>query len=843
MASDRIEYGIDLGTTNSAIVRMERGEPVVVKNEFQSDTTPSAVAFGRRGRIRVGTSAFNQLKNDRLHALARDDPHLRNVFIEFKRTMGTDEVYSPSVDPSNCFTSEALSGEVIKALRNHVTDVSVPAAVVTIPAAFTVPRQQATQRAAELAGLHQCHLLQEPVAAAMAYGLQTDQANAKWLVFDFGGGTFDAALVLVEDGVITVNDTEGDNFLGGKDLDRAIVEKIFLHEVAQGHGFHSYLTEVPGRRELLRDALMKWAEEAKNFLSYNDSHWVESDLGDIILADGNEIELDFELTQDRLRPVVEPLFQRAIDQAKTLLNRHGLQGSDLDELILVGGPTYSPILREMLAHQIREPNTSVDPMTVVARGAALFASTIPIEDHGRDTSTAVVRLDLGYESTTVSLDEFVTVKCRDLADLRRFGQLEVGFKRRDTGWSSGRQELGEDGALFEVKLEEGRPNVFDIVVTTPRADRVETHPNEITILQGTKVGGSPLTNSLGVEMWDDHEEYRVFQPLEGARKPMLLPATGKKRNLATFEQIRPGVSTDRLLIRIYEGEADMEGRPVALCAAHVMTLELTGDQANRVIPAGTLFELTVVTKRTSSIPEIVTVLFPSLNDDEYHLDVPNQRLSIQTDWVADELADARKQIGRIRTLTTGGEVEIDGLESRIEEAAVRIGQSGADRDGREKAVDHLKKELQALYRRVEKLRIDWMNVVAQLDETWTDLRRANAEEGYDESRMVIRDARQRLQQVKEAADVQLGRRLINDMERQTFLLKRCEWSKQIIHWARENFGGIMWTNTEQARTAVDEGSHSLLGAESCEKLLGHAARILDLVELESPTVPKPPVPK
>ena len=157
----------------------------------------------------------------------------------------------------------------------------------------------------------------------------------------------------------------------------------------------NYLAEVPVRRELLRDALMKWAEEAKNVLSYNDSHWVESDLGDIILADGDEIELDFELTQDRLRPVVEPLFQRAIDQAKTLLNRHGLQGSDLDELILVGGPTYSPILREMLAHQIREPNTSVDPMTVVARGAALFASTIPIEDLGEDTSAVVVRLDLG----------------------------------------------------------------------------------------------------------------------------------------------------------------------------------------------------------------------------------------------------------------------------------------------------------------------------------------------------------------------------------------------------------------------------------------------------------------
>ena len=841
MASDRIDYGIDLGTTNSAIVRMKRGEPVVVKNEFQSDTTPSAVAFGRRGRIRVGTSAFNQLKNDRLRALAGDDPYLRNVFIEFKRTMGTDQVYSPSVDPSNCFTSEALSAEVLKALRNYVTDVSVGAAVVTIPAAFTVPRQQATQRAAELAGLRQCHLLQEPVAAAMAYGLQTDRANAKWLVFDFGGGTFDAALVLVEDGVITVKDTEGDNFLGGKDLDRAIVEEILLDEVAQEHDFHSYLAEVPVRRELLRDALMRWAEEAKNALSYNDSHWVESDLGDIILKDGDEIELDFELTQERLRPVVAPLFQRAIAKTKVLLSRHGLKGPDLDELILVGGPTYSPILREMLADQIRAPNTSVDPMTVVACGAALYASTIPIEDHGDDQPSAVVRLDLGYEATTVSPDEFVTVKCRDMADLRRFRRLEVEFERKDTGWSSGRQALGEDGALFEVKLEEGRPNVFDIVVTTPRGDRVATYPSEITILQGTKPGGSALPYSLGVEVWDEREEYRVFRPLKGAEKSMPLPVTGKRSGLATFEQIRPGVSTDRLLIRIYEGEAQHAGLPVAICPAHVMTLEFNGDQANRVIPAGTMFDLTVETERTSSIPSAVTLLFPSLDDDEYHLDRPVRRTSFQTDWVDDELAEARKQIGRIRTLTTGDEVEIDTLETRITEAVARIGQSGADRDGHEQAVQHLREALGTLYGRVGE--VDRLEVVAHLDETWTDLKRANAEEGYDESRMEIRDTRRRLRQVKESGDVQLGRQLINDMERQTFLLKRCEWSKQVIHWARENFGGVIWTNTEQARIAVNEGNHALLGAESCEKLLGHAARILDLVERETPTVPKPPVPK
>ncbi|MDE0073951.1 MAG: Hsp70 family protein [Gammaproteobacteria bacterium] len=845
MASDRIDYGIDLGTTNSVIARMVRGEPTVVRsNRYASDTTPSAVAFGRRGRIRVGKLAYTQLNRDRLHALKQDDPDFRNVFIEFKRTMGTDHVDSPSVDPSIPFTSEEHSAEILKELRRSVVDASVDAAVVTIPAAFTVRQQQATQRAAELAGLRQCHLLQEPVAAAMAFGLQTGEADEKWLVFDFGGGTFDAALVLVEDGVITVSDTEGDNYLGGKDLDRAIVERILLEEVAQEHDIHSYIAEVPARKELLRDALMTWAEQAKNALSSQESHWVESDLNDITLANGDQIELWFELTQERLRPVVEPLFQRAIDKAKTLLNRHGLQGPDLDELILVGGPTYSPILREMLAHQIRAPNTSVDPMTVVARGAALFASTRPIKDHGADKPSVAVRLDLGYEATTVSHDEFVTVKCRDLADLRRFGQLEVEFERKETGWSSGRRALGEDGALFEVKLEEGRPNVFDIVVTTPRGDRVETHPSEITILQGTKVGGSPLTNSLGVAV--EGEEYLFFHPMKGAEKGMPLPVTGKRTGLATKEQIRPGVSSDGLLILVYEGGVDAVGVPVALCH-HVEDFELTGDQVNRVIPKGSTFDLTVVTGATSNVPETVRVLFPGLDDEEYGLVIPSKGSAEQTGWIDIELAEAQKRIGRMRVRGEVDEETIDSLEAKIVDAAAGVRQAGSDRGDRDQAVALLKEALRGLYGLVD----EWSEADAHLDEAWTNLTGAKSAGGCPKCGSVLSDAQmseleQKLRQVKQAHDVSLARQLAQDMEHAFVYLMRCEWSKQIISWARVNFHQIQWKDTASARMALDGGLRAIMGGEPCHELLESGRRILDLQERgpgdgSSPQGPQPPV--
>ena len=530
MAPHRINYGIDLGTTNSAIARMERGKPVVIKSDVQQDTTPSAVAFGRSGRKRVGITAYNQLRRDRLRALERDveEP---NVFVEFKRTMGTDHVYVPNIAQHLAVSSEELSAEVLKELRGYVTDELPRAAVVTIPAAFTVPQQQATLRAAKLAGFEQCRLLQEPVAAAMFYGLDARKGNQKWLIFDLGGGTFDAALVLVEDGQITVKDTEGDNHLGGKDLDLMVVDRILLERIAEENDIEQFLSGSPGRRAHFRDTLKKWAEEINITLSFHDSHFVESDLGDIVLPDGTDIDLDFEITREQLRPAVEPIFQRAIDKTKALMVRHGLQGADIDELVLVGGPTYSPILRQMLSEQIRSPNTSPDPMTVVACGAAFYASTIELDDTvvrasgtGDARSHRILQLDVGYESTSINDEEFVTIKCRDTSDLRRFGALTVELRRQ--GWRSGIQSLSADGVLLEVALERRTPNVFGLVVSTARGTRVETSPSEITIIQGTKLTGSPLPNTLGIAVRGRDRTKQIFEPLKGAEKSKPLPRNG-----------------------------------------------------------------------------------------------------------------------------------------------------------------------------------------------------------------------------------------------------------------------------------------------------------------------------
>ena len=250
MARTKIDYGIDLGTTNSALCRMEKGEPIIRKTDTLKDTMPSCVAFTKKGSAKAGDAAYNTMKSDKRAATKGERVTGSNAFIEFKRTMGTDVTYR-SENAGRSFTSEELSAEVLRTLKSFVTDETVNAAVVTVPAKFTVNQKTATLEAARMAGIEHCELLQEPIAAAMAYGVKSEEKNGYWMVFDFGGGTFDAALLKVEDGIMQVFDTEGDNYLGGKNLDYAIVDEILLPALRESNEIEELLAD-EDRRSILR---------------------------------------------------------------------------------------------------------------------------------------------------------------------------------------------------------------------------------------------------------------------------------------------------------------------------------------------------------------------------------------------------------------------------------------------------------------------------------------------------------------------------------------------------------------------------------------------------------------
>jgi len=299
MTRTKIDYEIDLGTTNSAISRMENGEVRIIKSlDKQKDTTPSCIAFNPKGTLFVGDKAYDSYRSNSLKSLSNKTP--LNAYVEFKRTMGTDKKYHSSYVNKD-FSSEELSAEILKRLKEYVQDENINAAVITVPAAFKNNQIDATRRAGKLAGLDHVEVLQEPVAASMAYGLDSKKKDGFWLVFDFGGGTFDAALLKVEDGIMKVIDTEGDNYLGGKNLDYAIVDQLIIPHIQERFSIDDLLSD-DIKKEEYRSGLKFFAEEIKNNLSFNPSHNIYVDPGECGEDDeGEEIEIDLTVNRSSLK--------------------------------------------------------------------------------------------------------------------------------------------------------------------------------------------------------------------------------------------------------------------------------------------------------------------------------------------------------------------------------------------------------------------------------------------------------------------------------------------------------------------------------------------------------------
>lgn len=821
-STGRIRYGIDLGTTNSVIATLSGGQPRIIKNEMQHDTTPSAVGF-RKAAVFVGVQGRNLVRRGWKDEV-RYGRHRPIAFEDFKRSMGTDRTYAPH--GGRTYGSADLSAEVLRRLRSYVSgEAGSNAAIITIPAAFGVRQQEDTQRAARAAGFTQCTLLQEPVAASMAFGLDSRNPNGMWMVFDFGGGTFDAALVLAEDGVMTVKDTEGDNHLGGRDLDLAVVDRLLVPAIEETADLSSYRAD-PRLWRYLRNHLKRWAEEININLSFPDHYRVLTDLEEIVLKDGTEVELDLEVTREELEPWVAPIFQRAIDKTQKLLRRHHVTGRDLDQLILVGGPTHSPLFRKMIADQICEPNYSQDPMTVVAKGAALFGLTIPANPDVAPPSAAASKelpLDIQYESTTVSDTGWVSVQCPEGAGHDVPGPLEVELRR--VGWASGRHSLDGSGAAIEVRLESGGLNTFEVVVTTSRGERIATHPSEVAILHGTKVGGAPLTKHLGIEVLDEEETDRVFAALEGAEKARPLPVTGVRRGLRTTSRLRPGVASDELVLAVWEGEADADGMRIAL-NEFVYEFRLTGEQVDRLIPEGSELHVTLKTQETINLPELVTLEFPSV---QCTVEIENPKTrpkGAALGWVEREVAQARRKIERSRT--DGNEAVISAIGAKIEiqvEKLAGAAQDG-DRDAQDQAESRLKETLIKLYKALAEG--EWPRLERELQDAHEAYARAAREKGRPN------EYAGRVERVLAGAgdDLKSARQMIEELRQAEFALMKRERAMELVYAARSRFQSLEWKDRAEAWEAVQEGLRVIAADGPDGELFSITDHIFGLIDFE-----------
>ncbi len=344
--------GIDLGTTNSAVAVMEGGEPIIIPNSEGNRTTPSVVAFTKDGERLVGETAKRQ-------AITNPDRTIQSI----KRHMGTD--YKVKIDAKE-YTPEEISAMILQKLKTDAENYlgeTITEAVITVPAYFTDSQRQATKDAGKIAGLNVKRIINEPTAAALAYGLDKEHGQHKIMVYDLGGGTFDISILEVGDGVFEVLATRGNNRLGGDDFDNRLVDYI-AEQFKKEHGIDLRKDKMALQR--LKEA----AEKAKKELSTTKS--TNINLPFITATSEGPLHLNMDITRAKFEELIADLVEMTIGPVQQALKDAGLEASEIEKVLLVGGSTRVPAVQEAVKKIIgREPQKDINPDECVAIGAAI----------------------------------------------------------------------------------------------------------------------------------------------------------------------------------------------------------------------------------------------------------------------------------------------------------------------------------------------------------------------------------------------------------------------------------------------------------------------------------------
>lgn len=627
MARTTIDFGIDLGTTNSEIAVLKGTDVEVFKNNENEEFTPSVVWIREGNRTIVGRKAKERLF---------EDPE--NAHCEFKLRMGTGDefIFKKS---GRKMKPEELSAEVLMSLKADVKQrlgEEVEAAVITVPADFDLPQNQATSKAAQLAGFAQSPLLQEPAAAALTYGFQSKDDKVFWLVYDFGGGTFDAALVQLRDGQIDVVNHGGDNQLGGKLIDWAIVDQILAPAVAKQSSLSDFRRGNPKWVSAFAKLKLK-AEAAKISLSREESADIYIDP---LCKDGQnqDVSFEFELKRAEVQRLIDPFVERSINICRKVLQEANLKAGAVEKLILVGGPTMTPYLRDRLSDRKGglgiEMEFSVDPLTIVARGAAIFAGTQILKREGpRPIVAGKCSLELVYDPISNDPEPPLSGKVLAPAGKSLAGySIEFVNQTCKPAWRSGRISIPSNGAfLATLWMQEGVKNTFQIELRDAAGTRQETDPAEVSVTPGVRPGDAPLTHSVGVAMANGETDFFI-------QKNTPLPAQRRQVH-RTVREARRGA--DQVLkIPVVEGQS-----PKADRNRLIGTLVISGKEIKRDLPAGSEIEITI--KIDASRLVTSKAYIPYL-DQEFEKVLNLKKIPVTVDQLEKDVQHAKQRLATLR---------------------------------------------------------------------------------------------------------------------------------------------------------------------------------------------------
>lgn len=594
-----INFGIDLGTTNSAIAKFVKGEVIVYNNplDFGRATLPSVVGY-RKDKILVG----NQAKT-----YQEKDP--KSVVGVFKRKMGTTESFKiKSINESK--TPIELSAQVLKELKTFVnTGDGLDATVITVPASFDLIQSNATKDAGYQAGFKQVVLLQEPIAASLAYANMKkthDLADGQWLVYDLGGGTFDVALVKIADGEMKIVDHEGNNFLGGADFDELIVEKIIIPKLNSEYSFAKLeddLKSANGKYNSKYYVMLNNAEKAKIRLSAVSS--AEIEVNGFEDEDGNDVDIEINISRTEFNELIKSSIYETIEMIKKILTRNSLTSSDLQFTLMVGGSTYIPYVRLRVEEILQlKVNCEIDPTTAIAVGAAYYAATKQKELFSVDKTKKEIPISIktAYNKTSKEIEELFSARIK--------GNIEgLFFKiiRQDGGFDSGLKKLTER-ISEDLPLVENTFNFFTLTIYDSQNNVIETDVETIGINSGFGINGQPLPEDICLEV-DDYENPGETRLALVFQRNTVLP-TRRTMTFPLNKTVIKGTTDEVICVNVLQGshESLPESNKV------LGTILITGKNLVRDISKGSDIEITV---SLSESQDLTVSAYLNMADQEF----------------------------------------------------------------------------------------------------------------------------------------------------------------------------------------------------------------------------------